>query len=178
MPRATSASSRPSQLARLPLTAAASAMPAEVHRTMAKSGSAATGIVMKTSRPISPLQSRSLRGREFRPFREPMASESGCECREASPTAHTLFAANYGFASARPKIATALLQPVIGLPQAIGGWSGRRDSNSRPPTWKAGALPTELLPRRGRYFIPRAGATLRAVVDPGLAFGVDLFLPD
>ena len=25
-------------------------------------------------------------------------------------------------------------------------WSGRRDSNSRHPAWKAGALPTELLP--------------------------------
>ena len=26
-------------------------------------------------------------------------------------------------------------------------WSGRRDSNSRHPAWKAEALPTELLPR-------------------------------
>ena len=25
-------------------------------------------------------------------------------------------------------------------------WSGRRDSNSRQPAWKAGTLPTELLP--------------------------------
>jgi hypothetical protein len=25
-------------------------------------------------------------------------------------------------------------------------WSGRRDSNSRQPAWKAEALPTELLP--------------------------------
>ena len=25
-------------------------------------------------------------------------------------------------------------------------WSGRRDSNSRQPAWKADALPTELLP--------------------------------
>ena len=26
-------------------------------------------------------------------------------------------------------------------------WSGRRDSNSRQPAWKADALPTELLPQ-------------------------------
>ena len=26
-------------------------------------------------------------------------------------------------------------------------WSGRRDSDSRPPPWQGGALPTELLPR-------------------------------
>src|SRR5690348_4547880 len=26
-------------------------------------------------------------------------------------------------------------------------WSGRRDSNSRHPAWKASALPTELLPQ-------------------------------
>ncbi len=26
-------------------------------------------------------------------------------------------------------------------------WSGRRGSNSRQPAWKAGALPTELLPQ-------------------------------
>ena len=29
-------------------------------------------------------------------------------------------------------------------------WSGRRDSNSRPPGWEPGALPTELLPRPPR----------------------------
>src|SRR6266550_6070857 len=58
------------------------------------------------------------------------------------------------------------------------GWSGRRDSNSRPPTWKAGALPTELLPRRGVFYPGPVLKTLRAIVDPGLAFGVDLFLPD
>ena len=28
-----------------------------------------------------------------------------------------------------------------------GEWSGRRDSDSRPPPWQGGALPTELLPR-------------------------------
>ncbi len=27
-------------------------------------------------------------------------------------------------------------------------WSGRRDSNPRQPAWKAGTLPTELLPHR------------------------------
>ena len=30
------------------------------------------------------------------------------------------------------------------------GWSGRRDSNSRHPAWKAGALPAELHPLRPR----------------------------
>ncbi len=30
-----------------------------------------------------------------------------------------------------------------------GLWSGRRDSNPRQPAWKAGTLPTELLPRIG-----------------------------
>ncbi len=29
-------------------------------------------------------------------------------------------------------------------------WSGRRESNSRQPAWKAGALPIELLPRTWR----------------------------
>ena len=27
-------------------------------------------------------------------------------------------------------------------------WSGRRDSDSRPPPWQGGALPTELLPHK------------------------------
>src|SRR5512141_589886 len=30
------------------------------------------------------------------------------------------------------------------------GWSGRRDSNSRHPAWKAGALPAELHPHLNR----------------------------
>ena len=30
-------------------------------------------------------------------------------------------------------------------------WSGRRDSNSRQPAWRAGALPAELLPRRAVF---------------------------
>src|SRR6266550_5234888 len=124
MPRATRASSRPSQLRRLALPAVASAMPADVPRTMAKMGSAATRMVVKTSRPISPLQTRSLSGRELRLWRELIASESGRERREASPTAPTLWRPNYGSASARPKIATAPLQPVIGLPQAVGVGAG------------------------------------------------------
>ena len=33
-------------------------------------------------------------------------------------------------------------------PATVGGpWSGGRDSNPRHPAWKAGTLPTELLPR-------------------------------
>src|SRR5438034_664191 len=121
MPRATSASSRPNQLRRLALPAVASAMPAEVPRTIAKIGSAATRMVMKTSRPMSPLQSRSLSGLELRLWRELIASESDRERREASPTAPTLWRPNYGLASARPKIATALLQAADGLPRPRSG---------------------------------------------------------
>ena len=33
-------------------------------------------------------------------------------------------------------------------------WSGRRDSNPRQPAWKAGTLPTELLPLNRSYFSP------------------------
>ncbi len=29
-------------------------------------------------------------------------------------------------------------------------WSGKRDSNSRPPPWQGGALPTELFPLLNR----------------------------
>ena len=36
-------------------------------------------------------------------------------------------------------------------------WSGRRDSNSRPPPWQGGALPTELLPH------PSASAEARGL---------------
>ncbi len=31
-------------------------------------------------------------------------------------------------------------------------WSGRRGSNSRPPAWKAGALPTELHPQNTIWY--------------------------
>ena len=44
-------------------------------------------------------------------------------------------------------------------------WSGRRDSDSRPPPWQGGALPTELLPqndgdrrRRGKQALMKTGA--------------------
>src|ERR671933_980047 len=37
-----------------------------------------------------------------------------------------------------------------GFSGKIGEGSGRRDSNPRPPAWKAGTLPTELLPHRNR----------------------------
>ena len=36
---------------------------------------------------------------------------------------------------------------TFALPLGYGTeWSGRRDSDSRPPPWQGGALPTELLP--------------------------------
>ena len=34
------------------------------------------------------------------------------------------------------------------LAMAPNKWSGRRDSDSRPPPWQGGALPTELLPHK------------------------------
>jgi hypothetical protein len=90
-------------------------MPADVPRTIAKIGSAATRMVMKTSEPIRKLHNRSLSGRRLTAFEEPRESEFGCELRKAIPTHPTLFRANYGFASTRPKIATALLQAVHSL---------------------------------------------------------------
>ena len=36
-------------------------------------------------------------------------------------------------------------------------WSGRRGSNPRQPAWKAGTLPTELLPQNRIYFSPKNG---------------------
>ena len=38
-------------------------------------------------------------------------------------------------------------------------WSGRRGSDSRPPPWQGGALPTELLPRKaGDFGVKEDGA--------------------
>ena len=37
----------------------------------------------------------------------------------------------------------------------LASWSGRRDSNPRQPAWKAGTLPTELLPQNRIYFSPK-----------------------
>jgi integrase/recombinase XerD len=42
-------------------------------------------------------------------------------------------------------------------------WSGRRDSNPRPPAWKAGTLPTELLPQNHIYFSPKSPLRQRGV---------------
>jgi hypothetical protein len=42
-------------------------------------------------------------------------------------------------------------------------WSGRRDSNSRQPAWKAGTLPTELLPQNRIYFSPKFPACQKGV---------------
>src|SRR3979411_2207493 len=43
-------------------------------------------------------------------------------------------------------VARVAISVERGAPK-LGLWSGRRDSNSRHPAWKASALPTELLPR-------------------------------
>src|SRR6478609_7288516 len=54
-------------------------------------------------------------------------------------------------ASQRPNRGTARRRqahqskPMDATPK-FPGWSGRRDSNPRRPAWKAGTLPTELLP--------------------------------
>ena len=45
-----------------------------------------------------------------------------------------------------------------------GRWSGRRDSNPRPPAWKARALPTELLPR-SRSAPPRTAQASHQTTD-------------
>src|SRR3989454_11109659 len=68
--------------------------------------------------------------------------------------------------------------PTLRSLPILGAVSGRRDSNPRPPTWKAGALPAELLPRRAVFYPGCRGGTLRTIVDPGFPFGIDLFLPD
>gem|GEM_PF-390992 len=49
---------------------------------------------------------------------------------------------------------------------AKGGWSGRRDSNSRHPAWKAGALPTELLPLRSSQAAPSGISPHLCEVNP------------
>ena len=43
-------------------------------------------------------------------------------------------------------------------------WSGRRDSNPRQPAWKAGTLPTELLPQFHSYFSPKIRLCQRGVL--------------
>src|SRR6267378_1263165 len=83
----------------------------------------------------------------------------------------------------QPKLCKASAEHVLSCisRNRTGNESGRRDSNSRPPTWKAGALPTELLPRRAYFRSPTptlAGDRLGSVLDPGLAFRIDLLLPD
>ena len=52
-------------------------------------------------------------------------------------------------------------------------WSGRRGSNPRHAAWKAAALPTELLPHRGRHRSP-IDAALHQVLD-GLPRGYPVF---
>ncbi len=42
-------------------------------------------------------------------------------------------------------------------------WSGRPDSNRRQPAWKAGTLPTELLPQNPIYFSLKSPACQRGV---------------
>jgi hypothetical protein len=48
--------------------------------------------------------------------------------------------------------------------------SGRRGSNSRQPAWKAGALPTELLPHKKTYLIMflicECKYTLNFIINP------------
>ena len=48
-----------------------------------------------------------------------------------------------------PPEKAACRKPLIlaARPIILYRWSGRRDSNPRPPAWKAGTLPTELLPQ-------------------------------
>jgi hypothetical protein len=92
-------------------------MPAEVPRTIAKIGSAAIRMVMKTRRPINPLQTRSPSGREVTALEGPFESESGCGRRALRAIAVTVLRPNYRFASAYPKIETAPLQAGAGRAQ-------------------------------------------------------------
>ena len=179
---------------------------------------------MKTSRPISPLHSRSLR-RRARATVKRVESESGCGWRDARAIGLTLFGPDYRPSTTAPTDATALLQGGGSLTHriAVGGsrqgryrrlaarfrWrpmglttpgdrlnqarpeqtaidrgsrpgrshafpgscvsrirtkteSGRRDSNPRPPTWKAGALPAELLPRRAAFYLAYGRSSIQA----------------
>jgi hypothetical protein len=53
----------------------------------------------------------------------------------------------------QPKLCQASAEAVLSGISRIRTFpeSGRRDSNPRPPTWKAGALPAELLPHRAVF---------------------------
>ena len=62
-----------------------------------------------------------------------------------SPTGENLFSPERRFPEWTPPQA----QPVGKETQGNPTWSGRRDSDSRPPPWQGGALPTELLPQIG-----------------------------
>lgn len=52
----------------------------------------------------------------------------------------------------RELIAVIAVTPeTLNVPKSLILWSGRRDSNPRQPAWKAGTLPTELLPLGGLH---------------------------
>src|SRR6266851_2271583 len=121
MPSATSASSRPSQLRRLALPARASAMPAEVPRTMAKIGSAATRMVTKTRKPMNRLHSRSLSGRERGACRGPSESGSGCVWRTARPTHPRYFGRITGLLAPVRKLQPLCYEASTGLPDRAEG---------------------------------------------------------
>ena len=57
----------------------------------------------------------------------------------------------------------AVFSPILYLKSCFQfNWSGRRDSNPRQPAWKAGTLPTELLPHSyatGKFYAKMNGKT-------------------
>ncbi len=59
---------------------------------------------MKTRRPISALQRRSLSGRELSGCDEPLKSESGCDLRRATPTAPRYLGRITGFLASIPSL--------------------------------------------------------------------------
>ena len=73
-----------------------------------------------------------------------------------------------------------MIRPGFGGWPATGGfWRGKPDSNRRPQTWKARALPTELLPRtsglpagRVSFFTARIYSSLKIFKN---WYGVDVW---
>ena len=68
-----------------------------------------------------------------------------------------------GWLGSRPSGMLCIKNP----PETSGGtWSGRRDSDSRPPPWQGGALPTELLPQN-RVIIPYPARKSKYFLETG-----------
>src|SRR6266508_3705158 len=76
----------------------------------------------------------------------PALTRAGADAVEAEPTDVALVFRWWIDPSARPQIGGHR----IDAGQRVFFWSGRRDSNPRPPPWQGGALPTEPRPHAPR----------------------------